>query len=315
MHEILLPRNRIARIRATYRHPDQAAILARLPIAGRRVPFRQIWRGRSVDPRRMLSHGKEYVREHIPSIQSPRPALRERIPAVRDRLPAVRDRLPAVRERAGDALHSPAAERARMTAMSGIQTAKRGAAAGARTSQAAIAKVPRRPIVWVAGAFALGALLTFLLDSHSGRRRRALIRDKVAHGRRVVGRDLPRIAQKRLRFLGGIAKGVSHNAADIVPHHLRRGTVDDETLVARVRSEALRGHDVKAGEIHVDAYEGCVTLRGQLEHDDEIRRIVVATGRIEGVTQVRSYLHLPGTPPPNKAEALVNGHMPETAPR
>ena len=174
--------------------------------------------------------------------------------------------------------------------------------------------MPRRPVIWVIGAFALGVLAMFFFDAHSGRRRRALVRDKVSHGRRVLRRDMPRVAQKRLRFLGGVAKGVGHNAADLVPHHLRRGVVDDETLVARVRSEALRGDGVKSGEIHVDAYEGCITLRGQLEHPDEIRRIVTAASRIEGVAQVRSYLHLPGTPPPNTAEALVNGHIAETAP-
>jgi hypothetical protein len=228
---------------------------------------------------------------------------------------ALKLKRPTVRERADAALHSAPAERARARATAGLQTAKRGAIAGASGTRAAASKLPRHPIAWVFGAFALGALLTFFLDSHSGRRRRALVRDRVAHGRRVVRRDVPRVAQKRMRFLGGVAKGVGHSAAEMVPHHLRRGVVDDETLVARVRSEALRGDGVKAGEIHVDAYEGCVTLRGQLDHDEEIRRIVAATGRIDGVTQVRSYLHLPGTLPPNKAEALINGHMPESARR
>jgi hypothetical protein len=311
MHEILIPRSRIARIRASYKHPDQAALLARVPVAGRRVPFRAFWRGRGIDARRMLGHSAQYARDHAHDIRAAAPMVRDRIRLAGGRaMPAARERMPVLRERADAAMHSPAAERARATATTGVQTAKRGAAAGARRTRSAASKLPRRPIVWVIGAFALGALMSYFFDSHSGRRRRALIRDKVSHARRVVRRDLPRTAQKRARFLGGVAKGVGHN---VVPHHLRRGAVDDETLVARVRSEALRGDGVKAGEIHVDAYEGCVTLRGQLEHDDEIRRIVQAAGRIEGVTQVRSYLHLPGTPPPNKAEALTNGHMPEPA--
>jgi hypothetical protein len=222
---------------------------------------------------------------------------------------AWRGPLSFVRDRASVMAHGPTAEQARARAVAGLQATRRGARAGLREARTAAAKLPRRPIVWVIGAFALGAFLAFFLDSHSGRRRRALVRDKIAHGRRVVRRDVPRIAQKRLRFLGGVAKGVGHNAAELVPHHLRRGAVDDETLVARVRSEALRGNGVRAGEIHVDAYEGCVTLRGQLEDEDEIKRVVAAAGRIEGVSQVRSYLHLPGTPPPNKAEALANGHV------
>jgi hypothetical protein len=68
---------------------------------------------------------------------------------------------------------------------------------------------------------------------------------------------------------------------------------------------------IKAGEINVEAYDGCVTLRGQLEHPGDIRRLVEATRRVEGVREVRSYLHLPGTLPPNKAEIYER----EVAPR
>jgi osmotically-inducible protein OsmY len=268
----------------------------------------------------MAAHSRQFVRDHMPPRVDGLRAQFQRLPAMRERIPAMRERMPAIRDRVIAAAESPKAQQAKARvaarATAGVQTAQRSAQATARATKSAAAKVPRRGrgILMVVGAFALGAMLAYFLDSHSGRRRRALVRDKIAHNRRVIRRDVPRVAQKRLRFLGGLAKGMGHNAADLVPHHLRRGAVDDETLVARVRSEALRGDGIKSGEIHVDAYEGCVTLRGQLEHPDEIRRIVVATGRIDGVVEVRSYLHLPGTPPPNKAEALVNGHMRESIP-
>jgi osmotically-inducible protein OsmY len=83
---------------------------------------------------------------------------------------------------------------------------------------------------------------------------------------------------------------------------------DDETLVARVRSEALRDARVRPGEVNIDAYEGCVTLRGQVESEDVMHGLVRAVRHIEGVTAVRSYLHLPGTLPPNKAESIE--HVP-----
>jgi hypothetical protein len=218
--------------------------------------------------------------------------------------------LPAVRARAVSAAQSPAARQAVAAVSSGAGRARRGAEAGYRGAGAVARRMPRGRIATIIAALAAGWALAFFLDSHSGRRRRALVRDKLAHSRRVVSRDIPRAARRRLRFAGGLARRVQHGATEMVPHHLRHGYVDNETLVARVRSEALRGDGIKSGEIHVDAYEGCVTLRGQLDAPDKISRIVAATSRIDGVTEVRSYLHLPGTLPPNKAEALVNGHSP-----
>jgi hypothetical protein len=157
-------------------------------------------------------------------------------------------------------------------------------------------------------AFAIGAAIMYFLYRSSGRRRRARVRDRFAHIRRILTRDVSRAARKRGRFVRGVARGVRHDAAELLPR--RHADVDDDTLVARVRSEVLRRADVPAGGIHVDAYEGHVTLRGQLESEDDIRRVVDQTRRIDGVTEVRSYLHLPGTLPPNKAQALENGHAP-----
>ena len=94
---------------------------------------------------------------------------------------------------------------------------------------------------------------------------------------------------------------------------VRPAVPDNETLVARVRSEVLRRTSVKAGEIHVDAYEGCVTLRGEIGNESDIRDLVEATRHVGGVQEVRSYLHLPGTVPPNKAESFAvadNGAVP-----
>ena len=145
-----------------------------------------------------------------------------------------------------------------------------------------------------------GAFFMFMLDPREGRRRRALVRDRIAHLRRVMTRDVPARVEKRGRFFRGVARGIVHETTDVLPFNGHR-LVDNETLVARVRSEVLRDERIKAGEIHLDAYEGCVTLRGQLEHPESIRRLVHDTAHIDGVREVRNFLHLPGTPPPNKA--------------
>jgi hypothetical protein len=48
-----------------------------------------------------------------------------------------------------------------------------------------------------------------------------------------------------------------------------------------------------------------VILRGQLDSGDEMHRIEEAVRKVPGVTAVTSLLHMPGTPAPNKAEALA----------
>ncbi len=189
----------------------------------------------------------------------------------------------------------------------GAAVVRRSAAAVAVEARHRAADAPVRPLAMTAAGLAAGAGLMYYLDPVGGRRRRALVRDRLAHLRRIATRTVPETFRRRGRFLGGVAQGVRHDAAELMPHHHAR--VGDDTLVARVRSEVLRDERYKAGEIHVDAYEGCVTLRGQLEAEADIRDIIERTRRVEGVSEVRSYLHLPGTPPPNKADAW-NGHVP-----
>ena len=150
----------------------------------------------------------------------------------------------------------------------------------------------------------------YYADPHAGRRRRALMRDRLVHAGHLITRRAPLRVERRMRFMRGVASGVRHDAAALV--HIDGGherIADDETLVARVRSEVLRDRHVKAGEIHIDAYEGIVTLRGQAGAH-EISDLVTATTRVEGVRGVRNYLHTPGTPPPNKAEGYAPHPMP-----
>ena len=308
MHAIISPKHRITRLFNATRHPDQAAIAARIPLVGRRVPVRGYWKRQHVQTKRVATRGMAAVSQRAPAVRdramgvaaSAARVVEARLPGIRERAAlvstttaqAVGARLPAARRRAAAAGHA-ASERA----------------AGARTrGQAVVARAPRNRLTIAVAMLSLGALLMYFLDRSSGRRRRARVRDRFARVRRFVTRDVTRAAQRRGRRMQGVARGVRHDAAELIPH--RHEHVDDDTLVARVRSEVLRRADVPAGDIHVDVYEGCVTLRGQLDSDDDIHRVVERTRRVDGVTDVRSYLHLPGTPPPNKAESLTNGHAP-----
>ena len=166
------------------------------------------------------------------------------------------------------------------------------------------AGIPRGGVAVVAGTF------VFYFDTVSGRRRRALARDQASRVGHVIGR-VPKRIGRRGRFVRGVARGVVHNAP-LVSSNGTHAPADEETLVARVKSEIFRDAPVTAGTVNVDAYEGCVTLRGQLPSESDMRRLVAATKKVEGVTEVRSYLHLPDELPPNKAEMYEHseGHLP-----
>lgn len=316
MHTILLPQSRIRRAIESFRHPDQAAIAARLPIAGSRVPIRWYWRRQSLQPERALRHlGSDLDGLKTPAV---RPAVTK---ATRASARLAREARHAgagarVRARSAARLAAPVADRARERSRAVIRdtrerTAPKIARAGAAVTEAGAHVRPPRlrgvaRVVTIAAIFAAGAAAMYFSDEHSGRRRRALVRDRLAHWRNVVRRELPRRVNKRRRFVEGVARGVQHNMGEIVqPHHV---VPDDDTLVARVRSEALR--DGLAGRVNVDAYEGCVTLRGELQSHAVIQRLIDRAGNVDGVREVRSYLHLPGTLPPNKAEVYEKERLP-----
>jgi hypothetical protein len=292
MHEILLPGSKTARFLNSRKHPDQAAFVARLPMLGRRVPMREYWRRQSIDLRRIRARLVPDVRDTAAdarfSLMMGGRRLMERQRAMRS----------SRREQ-----HHAQHHASEMREMAGTRVGRMRWRWSNR---------PRLGIPMLVAGSALGALTMFLFDPAQGRRRRALIRDKVSHMRRVMTRDMPHTMEKRGRYARGVARGIVHETTEALPFNGHPAESDNETLVARVRSEVLRNDHIKAGEIHVDAHDGCVTLRGQLQHPDQIRRLVRDSANVSGVREVRNYLHLPGTPPPNKASVYLRYHQEST---
>lgn len=316
MHDILLPSNRIVRLRNAYRFPDEAAFLARVPLAGRRVPLRGYWQHRPINPgplwREMLISSPVFgsIAGRFISVRG----LPSRTDATRRATVAVAG------ERAEGAVETA---RKLPEAMRRVRMPRFGSATAVRARERLDAMTQardreqreeierllatqRRRTAWprrstIVASIVAGGLAMYYFDRSSGRRRRALVKDQLAHLKHVLGREVPHRVEKRARFFRGVARGWRHEAAGVVTHY-GPAYVDDETLVARVRSEVLGHRGIKSGEIHLDAYEGTLTLRGQLQYPDEIRRLIEDTSRVDGVRRVRSYLHLPGTLAPNKAE-------------
>ena len=91
------------------------------------------------------------------------------------------------------------------------------------------------------------------------------------------------------------AYGVAQKA-----QHLREQPkeYDDNTLVRKVETEIFRGAEVPKGQINVNAVEGVVELRGEVESQEMIDALVAKTRKVQGVRDVENLLHLAGTPAP-----------------
>jgi osmotically-inducible protein OsmY len=138
-------------------------------------------------------------------------------------------------------------------------------------------------------AFGLGALMhRFVFDRQNARRRRHAARERnVAKLRRRA-----RVTAKRARYLEGKAEGVAHKAVHAVPGtNSHKEPADDLSLAQKVESEAFRHAAVSKAHVSVNAEGGTVFLRGRLDSDAEIEKLVKATQAVEGVDRVESLLH------------------------
>ena len=125
---------------------------------------------------------------------------------------------------------------------------------------------------------ALGAALAYFFDPQNGRSRR---KDAI---KRIVG--LSQQGRGRLA-----AKATE----------LREGPKpqpDDVTLAHKVESEIFRDADVPKGQINVNAEEGKVVLRGEVESAEMIDELVSKARKVQGVQEVENLLHTPGQTAP-----------------
>jgi BON domain len=127
---------------------------------------------------------------------------------------------------------------------------------------------------------ALGATGAFLLDPELGRRRRALIRDKVTRGM-TEGREFTDAATQDLQQR---ARGLAASVRS-----LRSGRTPDETLVGRLRAKLGR-YCSHPSAIEVTAFNGRVVLTGDVLASEQ-ERIFDAMRSVRGVEHVDNKLN------------------------
>lgn len=138
------------------------------------------------------------------------------------------------------------------------------------------------------GGIALGALAMYVADPSEGRRRRALLQDKVTHyskqTQRMVGGTM-RDARNRLT-------GLQAEAMRMVGSRQAK-PLDNHVLEARVRSRIARAFP-QADEVKVMADEGVITLGGHVDADieDQLLELVEGIPGVEGVSHgMSAYAH------------------------
>ena len=142
---------------------------------------------------------------------------------------------------------------------------------------------------------ALGAALFYFFDPKNGRRRRALAKDRTAAFFRGKARHAERLGRTAQSQAYGVTQKVKHRTEEDKPQP------DDVTLARKVESEIFRDADVPKGQINVNAENGVIVLRGEVEEQDLIRDLEEKTRNVQGVQEVENLLHTPGTPVPTKS--------------
>jgi osmotically-inducible protein OsmY len=131
---------------------------------------------------------------------------------------------------------------------------------------------------------ALGAALSYFFDPENGRRRRKVAADRLAsltrrHGKRMIKGTASRAQALKQRS--------THLREEAKPQP------DDVTLARKVETEIFRDADVPKGKINVNAENGKIVLRGEVDSPELIDDLVAKAHKVQGGQEVESLLHTP----------------------
>jgi osmotically-inducible protein OsmY len=163
-------------------------------------------------------------------------------------------------------------------------TRTRIAAARAR-AQARAKAGPRAKAVGAAGA--AGLLTGYFLDPDTGKRRRHIARDRALAILRRGSEAARNQAEYRANQVEGKIEAAKSKAAP------ERPAPNDQALADRVKSEIFRPEDAPKGSVNVNVQDGVVYLRGEVQRQDQIRKLIEQARSVDGVAGVENLLHTP----------------------
>lgn len=150
----------------------------------------------------------------------------------------------------------------------------------------------------VAVAFAAGALVMYLLDPATGRRRRALMRDRGV----AIGHETRHLVRGKTKRVADRLKGTLARSRD----RLSSEPIDDDLLHDRIRSKLGRIVDHPAG-VEVRVHDGHVQLKGNVS-ESEFRDLVATLSSMRGVRNLESLLRTSPTHAPSSSPFNAPAH-------
>ena len=148
-------------------------------------------------------------------------------------------------------------------------------------------RMQKKPMAIAGAGAATGALVAYICDPQNGKRRRHEAGDRIAAFFRRRWRRVGRTAHISAAYGSGLAKRATHLREEEKPG------MDDVTLARKVETEIFRDADVPKGKINVNAENGKVVLRGEVDSADLIDELVEKTRKVQGVQDVESLLTAP----------------------
>jgi len=139
-----------------------------------------------------------------------------------------------------------------------------------------------------------GAALAYFLDPRNGRERRVRVMDQAGAKLRRARGDV----ERKTRYVEGKLEGAAHTFTGSEP------PADDKALADRIKSDVLGADRFAGHQVVVDAVDGVVALRGEVQRPDLINALETEVRKVPGVRDVENLLHLLGTPAPNKQSSL-----------
>lgn len=131
-----------------------------------------------------------------------------------------------------------------------------------------------------------GFLGGLLLAPYTGKRSRSLLRDKLTK----YSRHLMHAVQGRSKDVSNRMRGRIHEIRD-----LRGMTMEpppeDRQIVQRVRADLGHDPNVPLGQLNIEAAEGVVHLRGEVDSRETAEYVASRVAGVEGVRGVVNELH------------------------